>query len=397
MAEQSIVIFGAGKIGRSFMGQIFGRNGYQVIFVDKDKSLAKALNREGCYTVVSRGTETEESMLIDRVSAYHVEQRDEVIKAVCEADIMAISVGKTSLHAIAPLLAEGLIAREAEDPGWKLDIILAENMRSADLYVKTELQKYLPPDYPLESKVGLVETSIGKMAPILSEQELREDPLRVVSEPYNTLILDKNGFIGRIPDIPEFSLKENMKAWVDRKTFIHNLGHAAAAYKGYLLFPENTYIHEVLDRVEVLAFTRKVMEESASILMASYPGEFSTEYLSTHIEDLLERFRNPNLRDSVYRVGSDLQRKLGSDDRFMAIIRKAREHNVSFDLVLEAMAMGFHFKAAGENKQMFPGDLEFHTRVREDLDLVLREVCGFDEKEDAGLIAQLKQIIEKYN
>ena len=31
---RKIVIFGAGKIGRSFIGQLFGSGGYKVVFVD---------------------------------------------------------------------------------------------------------------------------------------------------------------------------------------------------------------------------------------------------------------------------------------------------------------------------------------------------------------------------
>ena len=75
--------------------------------------------------------------------------------------------------------------------------------------------------------MGLVETSIGKMVPIMKTEDLEEDPLLVYAEPYNTLILDRKGFLGDIPHIEEFALKDNIKAWVDRKAFIHNLGHAA--------------------------------------------------------------------------------------------------------------------------------------------------------------------------
>ena len=36
MAERNIVIFGAGKIGRSFIGQLFSKAGYGLVFVDMD-------------------------------------------------------------------------------------------------------------------------------------------------------------------------------------------------------------------------------------------------------------------------------------------------------------------------------------------------------------------------
>ena len=123
--------------------------------------------------------------------------------------------------------------------------------------------------------MGLVETSIGKMVPIMTSHDLDEDHLQVFAEPYNTLILDKKGFRGEIPDIKELALKENMKAWVDRKAFIHNLGHATAAYFGHLKYPDAIFMYEVLADSEVYLFTKKVMHESGQVLMATYPTEFT--------------------------------------------------------------------------------------------------------------------------
>ncbi|MEA2013100.1 MAG: hypothetical protein U9O87_08520 [Verrucomicrobiota bacterium] len=48
-----------------------------------------------------------------------------------------------------------------------LDIIIAENIRNgADFFLK-ELKKLLPKNFDLDKKVGLIETSIGKMVPIM--------------------------------------------------------------------------------------------------------------------------------------------------------------------------------------------------------------------------------------
>jgi mannitol-1-phosphate 5-dehydrogenase len=47
--------------------------------------------------------------------------------------------------------------------------------------------------------VGLVETSIGKMVPIMPQDIQDKDCLLVFAEPYNTLILDKKAFKIRFP------------------------------------------------------------------------------------------------------------------------------------------------------------------------------------------------------
>ena len=232
--EKQIIIFGAGKIGRSFIGQLFGINEYQVVFVDMDSFLVDELNRRRQYPVVIKGSDFEERIIVKNVRAIQALDREKVVRAIAESSIMAISVGKNALPAVAGSVAEGLLAREKISPGKILDIILAENMRSADLFFRLKLRELLPSSYPLDKRVGLVETSIGKMVPMMTAADLAEDPLQVFAEPYNTLILDQKGFRGELPDIPDLALKKHMKAWVDRKVFIHNLGHATAAYCGYL-------------------------------------------------------------------------------------------------------------------------------------------------------------------
>ena len=390
MPEKNVVIFGAGKIGRSFIGQLFGREGYRVIFVDADQFLVNELNRKKEYPVVIKAPDHEERMVVRGVQAIHASEVEEVSRAVSEATIMAVSVGKTALPAIAPVIARGLLLRNSTYPGRVLDMILAENMRAAGSFFRERLREQLPVSYPLDRLVGLVETSIGKMVPIMTGKELEQDPLQVFAEPYNTLILDRKGFKGEIPPIPQFSLKDHMKAWVDRKAFIHNLGHATAAYAGYLKIPDARFMFQVLEDPAVLQFTREVMGEAARALLAEYPGEFTPGSLGAHAEDLLERFRNRNLGDTVFRVGCDLRRKLGKDDRFLGAIRMARKHRLPFGKIMAAMANGFTFMAADEHGELFPDDAVFHAMVEKDLDGLLREVCGLEFPADREIIDSLK-------
>jgi len=394
MTDPVIVIFGAGKIGRSFIGQLFYRAGYELVFVDINESLVFELNRRKSYPVIIRAPDHEEKVVIEKVRAVHTGDLAGVTDAIIRAEIMAVCVGKTALTSTAPLIAKGLVEREKQDPGKPLDIILAENMRDAASFFRERLRQSLPPSFPLDQKVGLVETSIGKMVPIMTARDLEEDPLQVFAEPYNTLILDKKGFRGTIPDVEGLSLKENMKAWVDRKAFIHNLGHATAAYKGYFEHPESNYMYEVLADTGILRFTREVMVQSAEILLEVYPDEFTIEDLSEHIDDLLARFRNRNLGDTVYRVGHDLYRKLGKDDRFMGIIRMAVRAGKSFDRILEAMTLGLFFRAGDQYKKMFPGDVQFHESFRNDPGALLEEICGSSVVRQRDLPAEVSSIYD---
>jgi mannitol-1-phosphate 5-dehydrogenase len=391
---RKIVIFGAGKIGRSFIGQLFGCSGYKVVFVDVDPVMITLLNRHGSYRVVIKG-EKEEEIIVPDVQAISALDREKVIDAVASAGILAVSVGKNALEKVIPVVAEGLLQRFNSNPDIPLDIILAENMRSAADFVRAELMKSLPSGFPVDSMVGFIETSIGKMVPIMPVAELEKDPLVVFAEPYNTLILDGKGFKSPIPEVKGLAPKTNIKAWVDRKAFIHNLGHATAAYYGYSLHPDAVYMFEILDDKEVYRFTRSVMVQSAEILRSAYPADFTAADLEDHIDDLIYRFRNKALQDTIFRVGQDLTRKLSSDDRFMGSIHLAMQYRMPYDLIVEAMSFGLIFTAKDELGNRFPSDIEFLNSVKKDFEVTVKESLGFDPVLDLPVIKKLKEFFSE--
>lgn len=386
-----IVIFGAGKIGRSFIGQLFGQGGYKVVFVDIDQDIIGRLNESGSYRIVIKGDTEEEIVIrnVEAISAGHTEMAAEVLSS---AGIAAISVGKNAIEKVIPVIASGLKLRYARNPGFPLDIILAENMISAAEFVRDALIRNLPAGFPVDNYVGLIETSIGKMVPIMPLAELEKDPLVIFAEPYNTLILDAAGFKNPVPQVNGLAPKSNIKAWVDRKAFIHNLGHATAAYYGYYLYPEAVYMYEILDHSEVLEFTREVMLQSADILLKVYPADFTASDLEEHIDDLIIRFRNKALRDTIYRVGHDLTRKLGTDDRFMGAIHLAMQYNMPYEKIVKAMSFGFVFDARDESGNIYPPDLRFLDSVDNDFQGTLTGLSGLDPVNDLAVISKLKEL-----
>jgi mannitol-1-phosphate 5-dehydrogenase len=298
---------------------------------------------------------------------------------IAEADMIATSVGKAALPKVLPILAKGLKERFKADPKRPMDIIIAENIRNAPEIFRTVLSKELGPKYPLEQLVGLVETSIGKMVPIMRQENLAQDPLQLFAEEYETLIVDRHGFRGPIPDIPGLYPVDTIKAYVDRKLFIHNLGHAAAAYLGYRADPEKQFIFEVLQIPEVERGVRKVMNEAADALIPEYPGAYSRQDLTEHIEDLLGRFKNRALGDTVHRVGRDLPRKLSRDDRLIGAMLLCAKQNVPFTDIAAVYAAALDFAAPDEKGTLFPEDSRFRSDLLPlGIEEILRQVSLLD-------------------
>jgi len=389
--NNKLVLFGAGKIGRSFIGQLFSRGGYEVVFVDVYKPIIDALNARGEYNVIIKGKQ-EAVIKVNNVRGVYASDEHLVTEEIRFAGIVATAVGQNGLPDVFPLLAKGLVTRMEQNPNLALDIIIAENLRNAAPYFETELKKYLPENYPFSKLVGLVETSIGKMVPLMTQKDMQHDILQVFAEEYNTLILDKKAFKNPIPEIAGLAPKENMKAWVDRKLFIHNLGHATTAYLGYLYNPKFVYLWEVLEIPEILKEVRETMQQSAAALLKKYPDEFTEESLQNHINDLLARFQNKALGDTLFRVGCDLPRKLGPNDRLAGAIKLAVEMDLPYQKILKALVCGCRFRATGEDGKMLGSDIEFAEIYKTGIRNVLTRICGFDEVRDKVVIEEAEKL-----
>jgi mannitol-1-phosphate 5-dehydrogenase len=373
-AYNKLLLFGAGKIGRSFIGQVFSRSGYEVVFVDINAQLVDNLNKSRQYKVIVKNPEGDETIRVTNVRGIHLSETEKVIQELADASIASLSVGQQGLTAALPIIARSLILRQQLYGDWPLDIIIAENMRNADEYISAELTRMLPVDYPVSKLVGLVETSIGKMVPIMSQKDVEEDPLQIFAESYNSLIVAKNGFKNPVPEVSYVAPKENIKAWVDRKLFIHNLGHATVAYLGFQKKPGWVFIAEALGDPEIHSAARQTMLQSSDLLIALYPEEFTLSQLEEHIDDLLSRFKNKALGDTIFRVGCDLYRKLSPGDRLVTPINVAKKLNKPYDLILKALVAGISFRAVDENGKHYPSDERFFVEAEKGPEYILKNI-----------------------
>lgn len=372
-----ILIFGAGKIGRAFIAQLFSLAGYKIVFVDVVREIIDLLNGRGEYHVEIRDR-LSKTIRIQKVRGIHSSDTKQIIELIADTDLIVTAVGKNALSSIAPAIACGIEEKYRRNPGSATDIILAENLRDAGNYFASRLAIHLPQGFPLAQHVGLIETSIGKMVPLMTEGEMSADPLTVYAETYSTLILDGKGFKNPIPEIEGIAPKSNIKAWVDRKLFIHNMGHALAAYFGNDKNPQLKYMYEVLEDKETETLTRNAMLESGEVLRAIYANEFSKQDLTAHIEDLIRRFKNRQLGDTVYRVGTDLHRKLGRSDRIATPIRYAMQYGLPYKHILAGYEAAMQFTATN-NKLANPNDTVVTDMYRENgLAFVLQEISDLD-------------------
>lgn len=391
LPQKSLLLFGAGKIGRSFIAQIFSLSGYKITFVEANLELVRLLNQRRTYPVEVK-SDSEKTILIQNFRALHVDEKDKIFAEVAQCNLCAVSVGTGGFDSVAMLLSGGISRRYNFSPHAPLDIILAENLRNAGRVFEERIVKQIGDLIPVKTFCGFIETSIGKMVPLMKEEDIKEDPLKVFAEPYNTLIVDAEAFKNPVPVVEGLEPRKNMKAWVDRKLFIHNLGHVSLAYLSWLTDPNWKFTWECLENRKIKNEVRATMLESARILQAMHPGIFEIKDLTDHIDDLLHRFANKALGDTVYRVGCDLPRKLGPDDRLVPVVKFGFRNALPYHRVLKVLCASVFFDGRDENGNRHPADEKFLHKFNRNIKDILIQHCSFDFSEYFTLVEEAIQL-----
>lgn len=321
------IIFGAGNIGRGFMGQLFSESGYHVTFADIDRTLLDALNARGCYTIRLVTNEWTEAVEVGPVAALHSGDAQAVAEIVARAELGATAVGAGILKHVAPVVAAGLTRRAEIGNRDPFNLILCENLHGAAEIFRGMVLAHLPASlHPFVAEhVGFVDTVIARMVPPLTPELRAEDPGLILVEPYKELPVDRDAFVGPIPAIVGMIPYAPFAFFTERKLYIHNAGHATLGYLGYLKGYE--YGYEALADDEIYFQARGAMEESALALTRKFrPPQGS---LLANIDDLLHRFGNRALGDTILRLGRDPLRKLAPGDRLAGAAVNCLTHGVT--------------------------------------------------------------------
>jgi len=343
---KKFVMYGAGNIGRGFIGQLFSNSGYSVGFVDINKEVIGRLNADKEYPVDVVSGDTVDEQIVKNVYGIDGSDNELVANEIASADMMATAIGVNVLKFIAKPIAMGLKKR-FEANAKPFNIIICENLIGADEFLKGLIKDQIP-EYAdrVEKEIGFVEASIGRMVPVVPEEKKQGNPLRVYVEPYNILPVDKNAFKGEIPEIANLYPFAPFNLFIQRKLFMHNMSHATCAYLGYLR--NYDYIYESIADYDIRLVAYKALTQSA--LAVSKENGVEIDGLLAHAENLIYRFTNKALGDTVERVGKDTMRKLSNNDRLIGAILLAEKHDLPCTYLCIGVAAGMLFNPSADER-----------------------------------------------
>ncbi|QCR34609.1 mannitol-1-phosphate 5-dehydrogenase [Nissabacter sp. SGAir0207] len=334
--------FGAGNIGRGFIGKLLADAGMELVFADVNQTVLDALNQRGGYDVHVVG-EQERVEPVSGVSAVN-SAGQEAIDLIAEVDLITTAVGPTILARIAPSVAKGLVLRHQRGNQQPLNIIACENMVRGTSQFKQHIYDALPEEEKawVDEHVGFADSAVDRIVPPAAEGST--DPLEVTVETFSEWIVDKTQFVGEPPQIAGMELTDNLMAFVERKLFTLNTGHAITAYLGKLA--GHATIRDAILDPAIRQVVKGAMEESGAVLVKRYG--FDPQKHAAYIDKILTRFENPYLKDDVERVGRQPLRKLSAGDRLVKPLLGALDFQLPHENLIKGIAAALHYRSESD-------------------------------------------------
>lgn len=351
--------FGAGNIGRGFIGKVLADAGIHVTFADVAEDLINTLIKQQSYTVKVVGSEVKYEK-VTGVSAVNSMSPD-LIDHIASVDMITTAVGPNVLNIIAKTIAQGLQKRIENGTTSPLNIIACENMVRGTTHLKNEVMKHLDEKYHAQvaNTVGFVDSAVDRIVPPADASS--EDPLEVTVETFSEWIVDETQFVGDIPDIKGMERTDNLMAFVERKLFTLNTGHCITSYLGSLA--GHRTIRESIEDEAIKADVKSAMQESGEVLVRRYG--FDADAHAAYIEKILGRFANPYLVDEVDRVGRQPIRKLGAGDRLTKPLLGTMEYGIANDHLIKGMAAALFYVNADDPQAVELQDMLSKSGVKE--------------------------------
>lgn len=314
--------------------------------------LVDAVNQSGTVTVnIARpdGIDVETYHGIEARCLQNSEDIADLKRDLVSAEEISVAVSSVddyvtdAPNSIHILLADAVLEK-LKTGAPKTLIYSSENHNDAASLLEEAILSAVPAEHKTNAlKVfQTVDTVIGKMSRIITDRsEIDLADLTASSpggaqaflvEAFNKILIsevDVSRTSGR--GISQLVEKSDLMPFEHAKIHGHNATHAGFAYIGNVLGLE--WMADVAAVPDIRSFFRDAfLEESGQALIQLYGGKdplFSKDGYQSYVDDLLQRMANPWLRDTCNRIGRDVVRKLGWNDRLIGTVRLVQGQGVS--------------------------------------------------------------------
>jgi mannitol-1-phosphate 5-dehydrogenase len=331
------VHFGAGNIGRGFVGLLLSNAGYDLVFADVADAMIDALKNAESYSVHEVG-ENPRTHVVRGFSALNsATELDALVAEIAQANVVTTAVGAHILKFVAPAIAAGIAARPDGSP--RVAVMACENaINGTDILAAEIARNYQGDD--LAVRALFANTAVDRIVP-------NQDPnagLDVTVENFFEWAIDRTPFEGGEPTIDGVTWVDDLEPYIERKLFTVNTGHATSAWFGYAAGVSK--LSDALADPQIFAKVAAVLEDTKSLIVAKHGVDEQVQ--EAYVQKILKRFANPHLPDTTLRVGRAPMRKLSRNERFISPASQLAERGMPRDGLLAAVAAGLLFDTADD-------------------------------------------------
>ncbi|MBI4141448.1 hypothetical protein HY484_00825 [Candidatus Woesearchaeota archaeon] len=336
------VIFGAGNIGRGFLGLELFNSGYELFFVDAVESVVDELKNKKYFTIEYLDA-SHERRNINVADIFHVGDKDRIARQIRLSDLVVTAVGPANLEKVAPLIASGL-----DGTSGKI-VIAAENVPDNTWFLRDAIKRIGDYDavFPrcVVDRIAIFNAGITK-----------------IERDFEWVIED----FGKDLKIKGVEYANNLTKYLQRKLLVFNGSHAVLGFLGYSAGIDSPAV--AMQEPRIAEIVVGVIKEAAHCVEKEYG--LDSEKMQAYTKSVIKRFENVLIPDKTERLAKDPIRKLR--ERVVASAVLAHKHNLSTQYLEKGILAGLKYNNLNDKESV---QLQEALKVK-GLEFVLKEYCN---------------------
>ena len=400
--KPSVAHIGLGHFHRShfltYMDELLDKGAYDggVFEIDvipaKEEFIASLRSQDYLYSVLSMAPDGGEELRINGpVVGYANESEDpsKVLSVLSSPDISLITLTITEkgyrylddegtldwndplvIHDLTssdpPVTAVGCLSkalRKRYDSSSLVTVMSCDNVPENGVMLRRCVLQFCQKKYPeivewVSSSIAFPCTMVDRITPGTGDEDIKrlhdrygiEDRCPVHCEAFRQWVIEDN-FCTNVPDFASAGalVVKDVKPYELMKIRLLNGSHSALSYPAYMMGIRA--VHEAAADPLIRAFIRDRYMEEITLTLSPVPGM----NLDAYKDELIARFSNPHIADTILRLASDGSKKIAN-----AILRPLEEglrKGLPVDALILALAMWeFYFICRGDHGEPMPID-----------------------------------------
>lgn len=316
-AKRSLLIYGAGAIGRGYIPWVFDGRDFDFYYVESNAALRGALQQQGRFRSFKTAASGYEARDVTVAGCFAPGEEARVLAGV---DGIVTCVGPRNFDGLEPMLSDA-----------RVPVVCCENDAGLPAQMRARTGNanivFAIPDVITSSTA--------------SDELLQQDPLAIITE--DGTFFAERGAVALGGNCSYIGGDAMAIQWA-AKLYIHNTPHCIAAYLGSILGVR--YLHEAMQFPAAARIVEGAMREMEGMLQRTL--RIDPAFLSFYADKELGRFRNTLLCDPIARVAREPFRKLATNERLIGAAQRCLACGIlPLNLLLGIMA-AFRFESADD-------------------------------------------------